>query len=312
MIEAATDMVRGGGLVTPSDAALRGVDGADLRAAHVAGALVRVRRGVYASAEGWQALTPEGRYRLSVRAAARTMARPLFCHDSAAVLWGLPRVGPWPRDVHIVVPHEIGGRSGHGVVRHRATSPPHGVVELDGVNATCASRTIVDLAGTRAFSDVLASADHALRAGWTTPDDLNVAVVSLAGTPGVRAARRVLAAADGRAESVGESLSRARMVELGLPRPELQQEFSDCDGFVARVDFWWPAIGVVGEFDGRVKYRVEGVGDPRLLEERLWAEKAREDRLRGLGLTVVRWTWDVAMDHGLLARRLATAGLRTP
>lgn len=310
MIEAATDLVRGGGLVTPSDASLRGLDGADLRAAHEAGALVRVRRGVYASAAEWQALAADGRYRLRVRAVARTMAAPLFCHDSAAVLWGLPRIGPWPGDVHVLVPHEMGGRSGHGVARHRATSWPREVVELDGLSVTGASRTIVDLAGSRGFADVLAGADHALGAGWTTTHELELGVASLAGAPGVRAARRVVSAADGRAGSVGESLSRARMIELGLPRPELQHEFTDDDGFVAKVDFWWPRLGVVGEFDGRVKYRVEGLDDRRRLEDRLWAEKAREDRLRALGLTVVRWTWDVALEHGRLARHLASAGLR--
>jgi hypothetical protein len=52
------------------------------------------------------------------------------------------------------------------------------------------------------------------------------------------------------------------------------------------------------------------VGDQRAVEDRLWQEKVREDRLRAAGLRVVRWTWDTALDRERLARLLASAGLR--
>jgi hypothetical protein len=99
------------------------------------------------------------------------------------------------------------------------------------------------------------------------------------------------------------------MIELGLPEPVLQHEVRDEVGVVARVDFWWPGQRLVGEFDGRVKYRVDGIPDPRRLEDRVWTEKQREDRLRGLGLRVVRWTWADALDPHRLRSVLARAGL---
>jgi len=68
-----------------------------------------------------------------------------------------------------------------------------------------------------------------------------------------------------------------------MPEPELQHEFYDSDGFIGRVDMWWPDFKVIGEADGLGKY--DDILDLR-------AEKIREDRLRRLGLTVVRWTWD--------------------
>ena len=61
------------------------------------------------------------------------------------------------------------------------------------------------------------------------------------------------ALADPLSMSPGESLSRVQMFLLNLPRPELQQEIRDAEGLVGVVDFGWD--GVVGEFDGKVKYR---------------------------------------------------------
>ena len=79
---------------------------------------------------------------------------------------------------------------------------------------------------------------------------------------------------------------------------------------IGRVDFWWPDLGLVGEFDGRMKYRLDGVEDGRPLEDRLWTEKTREDRLRAAGARVARWTWDVAMDRRRFASHLSQHGLR--
>jgi hypothetical protein len=58
----------------------------------------------------------------------------------------------------------------------------------------------------------------------------------------------------------------------------------DRGGFVARVDFAWLHLGVVGEADGRAKYT--GNGD---MVTAFDAEKERQARLEALGLVVVRW-----------------------
>lgn len=297
-------------VVTPDDAVRRGLDGADLRAARSAGDLVRIRVGAYASAETWQALDDAERYRLRVLAAGRRLRRPLFSHDSAAALWRLPRIGRWPPAVHVTVPHAVGGRSSRGVRRHQVPALPRHLVAMDGVRATGAARTVVDVARSWSFAAGLVAADHALREGWATPDRLAGELAAVGPGRGVRAGRRVIDAASGAAESVGESLSRARMIELGLPLPELQHVVEDGDGVVGRVDFWWESLGLVGEFDGRMKYRVGGIPDSRAVEERVWAEKQREDRLRGLGLRVVRWTWDTALDPARFAAHLGAAGVR--
>jgi len=68
------------------------------------------------------------------------------------------------------------------------------------------------------------------------------------------------------------------------------------------VDFAWPHLGVVGEFDGRVKYGRDLAPDQDPTEV-LWDEKVREDLLRELGWLVVRWTWaDLRHPEEWLAR----------
>jgi hypothetical protein len=73
------------------------------------------------------------------------------------------------------------------------------------------------------------------------------------GTRGVTKALRVLAFADGRADSPGESISRVEIARLGFAPPELQAEVRDPSGFVGRLDFYWPIQRIGGEFDGLVK-----------------------------------------------------------
>jgi hypothetical protein len=113
--------------------------------------------------------------------------------------------------------------------------------------------------------------------------------------------------ADARSMSPGESLSRAVMFRLSLPRPDLQVTVEDADGLVGIADFGWP--GVVGEFDGRGKYGVGPDSDPAEAAEVLWREKRREDRLRRQ-VRVARWTWADALDERRLAGILGEQGIR--
>jgi hypothetical protein len=107
--------------------------------------------------------------------------------------------------------------------------------------------------------------------------------------------------------SAGESLSRAVMFRLNLPKPELQVPVEDGDGLIGVADFGWP--GVVGEFDGRRKYGVAPDADPTQAAEVLWREKRREDRFRRQ-VRVARWIWADANDDRKLAGILAEQGIR--
>jgi len=80
---------------------------------------------------------------------------------------------------------------------------------------------------------------------------------------------------------------------------------------VFEVDFGWPELRTVGEFDGLVKYgRLLKPGqDPA---DVVVAEKLREDEIRDLDLRVIRWTW-ADIDHfDPVAERLRRAFAASP
>jgi hypothetical protein len=133
----------------------------------------------------------------------------------------------------------------------------------------------------RLFTDAELVAQHELMRSW----------------PGASPLQLVVRLADGRAESVGESRTLHLCWAQGLPKPELQYHVFDHRGrLVGITDFAWPELGLLGEFDGRVKYERylrpgEQPGDA------VFREKKREDLLRRVtGWSMVRLTWSDLYD----------------
>jgi hypothetical protein len=272
------------------------------------GRLVRLRWGAYATAETWQGADDATRHLLRVRAAALTLEGQVFSHASAGALLRLPRVGPWPHVVHTYRDRATGGRSTAGIVRHCDGGEP-GTLVVGECTTTDGPRTVVDLARTERFATALVAADHAVRSDLATVSSLARAFDEHPARSGRNDVARVLAHVDPRLESPGESLSRARMIELGALLPDLQVDLSDGEGHIGRVDFLWHELGLVGEFDGRVKYTRGAVLGAREPGDVVWDEKRREDRVRRLGLGMLRWTWDDALDLVRFARLLERAGV---
>ena len=129
--------------------------------------------------------------------------------------------------------------------------------------------------------------------------------------PGIRQARRAVELLDPRSESAGESASRVRLHQDGLPAPDLQHDIFDEQGtFVARVDFLWKEQRTIGEFDGKIKYgRLLKPGQS--IEEVLFEEKRREDALRHLGWQIVRWLWADLYRPGVIRDRVLRAFARS-
>ncbi len=297
------------GRVVPTAAAqARGIEARALRSAVAGRRLVRVSRGAYVDAATWAGADARGRHLLRMEAAAGRLHSAVFSHRSAAAVHELPVLGAWPTKVHVTAPYATGGRSQLDVVRH-CTADLVVPVELRNFVVTDLARTVVDLVRTESTACGLVAADAALRSGRVGVEELQAAVAALHSARGIGRLRLVLAHASPDAESPGESFGRARFLELGVPAPELQHVVV-VRGHRYRVDFWWPDLGLVGEFDGRLKYTVDGLADDRrALEERLWSEKRREDDLRSLGLRVVRFVWDDWLDERALVGKLTAVGL---
>lgn len=173
------------------------------------------------------------------------------------------------------------------------------VVEIGGLPVTTPTRTALDLARSLPHEAAVVVLDAALRTGAVDAAELRDRLFDIVGTPGSRAAARVVAFADGRSESVGESRSRVVLHRWGLPPTHLQFGVVGGGTVIARTDFAWEDRRVIGEFDGRVKYgRLLRAG-----QDAVFAEKRREDAVRDEGWGVVRWTWDdLAVPHRLAGR----------
>jgi Transcriptional regulator, AbiEi antitoxin len=287
---ARTSVARGG-VFTYSDAIAAGYSPAEVVARLRRGSWRRLRRGVYAGAD----LVPD----LAPLAAALAVlpARAALSHRSAAVVHGLPLVGTQVPVAEVTVPGAAARRRRDLVVHGRPLPEDH-VEQRHGLRVTTAARTAVDIARLQPFHAAVATVDAAVRTG--VPKDLLDRLVASEVGPFSRRARRVVAFADARAESPGESLSRVAIAGHGLPAPELQAPIHDASGsLVGRVDFLWREHRTIGEFDGKLKY---------VTPDSLWDEKRREDALRELGFTVVRWVWrDVWGDFTATAARLRAA-----
>ena len=267
-----------------------GLNPAGIRVAVGEGTLQRLRRGAYADGLAAGADDQERHRRLVTATLRQGHPRSTVSHGSAAVLRGLEVPRAALERVHLTRDRRGGGQRREWLQVHGLPLPPAHAEEVDGVRTTTLPRTVVDLACTLPLVDAVAVGDAALRLGGERAELLEV-LAEVGTRYGIGRARRALELLDGRSESYGESVSRVLMLEHGVPAPTPQLLVRDTRGVVvARVDFGWPEHGVVGEFDGRVKY---GRGsapdqDPATV---LWREKLREDLLRDLGWQVVRWVW---------------------
>ena len=231
--------------------------------------------------------------------------------EGAALLHGLPTWTEATSRVHITRNRRGGARRRALVEVHGAPLDPTELTLIDGMQVTSLCRTVLDLGRTLPWEQAVAAGNCALTLGLTGAE-LCDGLQRMRGWPGICSARRTVSFLDVRSESAGESVSRVRIHEAGLPAPIPQLEVFDNDGrFVARVDLGWEEQRTVGEFDGKAKYG-ELLKPGQTPRDAMLAEKRREDLLRDLGWQVVRWPWadlyrrDVIRDRVLRAFARAT------
>lgn len=270
------------------------------------GAWVRVRQGVYADGEAWQALDEYvGRPLLRVRAAHLVLTVPhWFSHDSAALLHGVRLLARATDLVHITRPDMRGRVARAGVVHHGARTALARTTVIDGLPVLDLPRTAVDVVREHGVDVGLGACDFALAHG-VSRGDLVAVSESMAGWPFVRLVREVVDLADPGADNAAESAARALVLELGIGRPETQFGLTDgsrtvwCDLRVGRHIF---------EFDGRIKYLPTSRGGVAEIEpaDVLWREKKRQDFICGFKLGMTRITYaDLRSNRAAARVRLA-------
>ncbi|MCW2530078.1 MAG: type toxin-antitoxin system AbiEi family antitoxin protein, partial [Pseudonocardiales bacterium] len=220
--------------------------------------LVRVQRGCYALRSEGDAPHEERRRDClqSAVAAALSIPSATVSHQSAAIHWSLPTLFPPDQGcISIAAGSETHASRIH---LHRLELPAEHRCQSSAFAITSPARTCLDIACESGASGGIVAADAAVRLALTSRDELERTYCAMYGTPGSIAARQVAQSADGRSESPLESVSRLAFQDASI-LPEIQQWiYDERESPLARVDFLWPELGVVGEADGRVKYDESG------------------------------------------------------
>ncbi|MEN5074352.1 hypothetical protein ABE437_11080 [Isoptericola cucumis] len=257
-----------------------------------AGRLERVRRGVYRAVEDDRDEHASTAARRLAADRARAVhlglaAAHSFSHETAALFHGL-RLWSLPRTTHVVQAYRRSGAAAGDVRRHRVALPDGHRTTAGGLPVTSLARTVVDCSRAMHPLESLVIADHAVAKGV----DLAECAEILAATRqrnGTALARWVLEHADGGADSAWETWLRYVALRAGLPRPVTQAPLPTA-GRVYHADLGWPEWGVYAEFDGRSKYRDDGIRPGHDASDELFREKQRFDAIRATGVSPVRVT----------------------
>ncbi len=275
------------------DALEFGYEDRDLRAAMRDGVISRIRHGAYVARAIWGAADSLEQHRLRSHAVLRSHKTELaLSHTSAAVEHGLRLHKPDLDKIHVVALHTALARTTPDVVYHRMPVRDAELrLGLDGVLAVDPLRAALETASLSSVASGLVILDGVVDQNLATMDELHVARERYRG-PGSRKLQITARLVRPGAESMGESLGRHLCWRQHLPEPRLQFEVYDGNGvLVGRVDYAWPEYGLLGEFDGLVKYhRFRRPGES--IEQAVIREKQREDLLREItGWLMIRLIW---------------------
>ncbi len=124
------------------------------------------------------------------------------------------------------------------------------LIELDGLLVTSPLRTACDLGRLLTRDEALASMDSLHSLGAFSVAELTREMERFRRQRGVRQGRMLAPIVDGRAQSPGESATRLRWYDVGLPRPELQWPVPSPHGANYFLDLALPCCGFAVEFDG--------------------------------------------------------------
>ncbi len=275
------------------------------------GFLVRPFPNMFMRAEKWKSLenVHRQRWRYVQDAYVREHPSDVLCSFSAALQYGLWVSRKRVETMHIAVSSRSSARKSGGVHRHYC--PSDSFTELDGVRVTDLMRTVLDCCLEGTFADGLAIADSALRyCGLDLDAFKGYAAKNGTGRRGAQRARDVARYADGAAENAGESIVRARIIELGYMAPTgLQIELPDPveGGRMIRGDMYFilpDGSMVIGEVDGLGKY-----GKGETVKKELVKERQRESHITALGVPVMRILFSDIYSPGYLQNILDSFGI---
>lgn len=293
------------GLFLRREALEHGYRDRDLQVACRENAIAKVRHGAYVPRQTWTGADDIGQHRLTSQAVLLTHGnKVVLSHTSGAVEHGLRLWKPDLTKVHVTRLDKTSARTLPDVVYHRDTwhiddihSKDEGLV-LGPETCAVGAASLTTVAGGVVILDSVFDLDLG------SEESVWVAYSKRQRSPHSRKLQITVRLARRGAQSMGESLGRHLMWTQHLPEPQLQFRVFDEHGtLVGITDFAWPNLGLLGEFDGKIKYgRLLKAGeDPG---DVVFREKQREDRLREItGWLMIRYVWQNLYDPRVTAER---------
>jgi hypothetical protein len=263
------------------------------------GMIVRLRRGMYAHADLYNAKDDAGKHLLHARAAlAAQRGTAALTGPSAAALHGFAL-----HEQDLTVVHLL--RLDRGSSHHAAEANHHVVTQdieadlglYDGVMAINPARAVWEVACRSSLEGGVVTADSALRQDPKLREAIEELQQRFAYFPGSHRGRLAIKLADPRAESPGESVTRVQFYRFDIPMPELQYHVVNSHGTLIGIsDFYWADHRHLGEFDGKIKYQ-RLLRPSETASECVFREKKREDAMRADLRGMTRFVWSEVMPH---------------
>jgi hypothetical protein len=265
----------------------------------------RFRRGYYSVSDIWGSLDAVGQHRVRSRAVLHSLGDAVtLSHVSGVLAHGVDTWGADLSRVHVTRLDGGAGRVEGDVVHHVGTCTRDEVLVVDGTNTLGAARCAIEYGSTASSEAALVVFNSTLHSTGLRVEELHRQFERMASWPRVRHLHVPIRLAAPGVESVGESRGLWAFWTVGIPKPVIQFEVRDAGGVLrARCDWGWPELGLLGEFDGKVKYG-------RLLRTNqdpgdvVFAEKRREDEVREItGFGMLRLVWeDLARPRSIRSR----------
>lgn len=160
---------------------------------------------------------------------------------------------PWPGPadpVTVLVPRKQKWHGPKGIRVHRTDLAAHEWEVVDDIPVTTACRTAWDIAALESLPTAVGCIDAMAKGGAIDISTLQSMVATGSGRWRVTRVRRVVELVDARSESPPESWLRVALVQASIAGFIPQYEVWAGGAFLARVDFAWPELKVVLEYEG--------------------------------------------------------------
>ena len=291
-----------GGFFSRGEAIDCGETDRTLASARKEGTIVRLRRGMYAPADIYEACDDSGKHLLHARAAVSAQRGSVaLTGRSAAALHGFALYQQDLAVVQLV-------RLDHGASRQAAQAKHHVISQdiednldvYNGILAISPARAVWEVACRSCLESGVVTADSALHHDPTLIEPIAELHDRFVHFPGSHQGKLAIKLADGRSESPGESVTRVQFHRFGIPMPELQYHVVDHGNLVGIADFHWDEHRHLGEFDGKIKYQ-KLLRPGEAASDCVFREKRREDAMRADLHGMTRFVWSDVMPHN--ARR---------